>query len=89
MQPFPIVVCTVYPLPRRALDSTKLGAKLWKVVITALFFAHLLLLSKREMNKLIRIVSKFCMDMHMKLKISKTYLPMRLVDSFILQISAL
>ena len=62
----------------RAIDSTKLGVKLRNVMLTALFFADdLLLLSKtpkRGMNKLLRIVSRFCMDMHMKLETSKTYI---------------
>ena len=62
----------------QALDNSKLGVKLGKVMITAIFFADdLLLLSRtpnRGMNKLLRIVSGFCMDMHMKLATSKTYI---------------
>ena len=61
-----------------ALDRSKLGVKLGKAMITAIFFADdLLLLSrtpKRGMNKLLRIVSRFCTDMRMKLATSKTYI---------------
>jgi len=54
----------------QALDSSKLGVKLGNVVITAFFFADDLLqvlqlsrTPKRGMNKLLRIVSRFCTDM--------------------------
>ena len=66
MQPFSFAVCL---------------HKLGNVVITAFFFADDLLqvlqlsrTPKRGMNKLLRIVSRFCMDMHMKLATSKTYI---------------
>ena len=73
----PCCLNCILPL-KRAIDSTKLGVKLGNVMLTALFFADdLLLLSrtpKSGMNKLLRIVSRFCMDMHMKLATSKTYI---------------
>ena len=60
------------------LHDSKLGIKMGTEVITALFFADdLVLISgtpKTGMNKLLKIVSKFCNDMKMELATTKTYI---------------
>ena len=60
----------------KVLHSLKEGVGFNGVVVTALFFADdLVLISRtkvRGMNKLLKVVNKFCQDMNMKLAVDKT-----------------
>ena len=61
-----------------ALHNAKLGVKLGDVIITALLFAHALVMKsstpKKGMDQLLKIVLAFCSDMKMKLSVPKTYI---------------
>ena len=60
----------------KVLHSLQEGVVFNGVVVTALFFADdLVLISRtkvRGMNKLLKVVNKFCQDMNMKLAVDKT-----------------
>lgn len=65
VQPLTIVICGVYnAFLGEVLDSTKLAVNLGKVVDNLLLL--LLKTLKSGMNRLLRIIPRFCMDMHMK-----------------------